>query len=376
MTPVQSPYQSSHSSESLTEDSFSEFSEEDNKPGHAQGHRSRQQRCIVATASLSKAQEASGHQRQQTITGGTQAFNFLANQCFSCTCLSSSLFSPSAENCMVLQFFHLEYICIETHGSGVIFCCSHNSFVPASDLAAHLCKRHNDWSSPKKKEESRNIADHIVATCGLDMEQVARDVLCILPIQLDQPLDQTGVYHSIQCPFCDCWMAKNKSGGSYDRLMRKNHFPHCPQRPGSSNVNERLIAEPRFTYRANISGGASHVFLLPEDWTEEDLNNQAQDDIILPIFKLPCDPQALQGPILAVAQDWPIHLGWEIYAKEIGLDEHFNDLKKLIGPCKKGYNFLEKGLIYLQSYLIRYLKEAGHIIEGSVVGLAKLLVSE
>ncbi|KAF8346247.1 hypothetical protein F5887DRAFT_1073895 [Amanita rubescens] len=327
----------------------------------------RQHRSILASTTLSRAQQIT----QENIPAETSLFTFLDHKCYTCSC---HIPSSHKKRCMVLGFFRLLFL----QSCNAIFCPLHNCIIPASKLEHHLHKAHKEWMSPQKGKESRKMASHIATTCGLDTSQEADDVVAQLPDELEEPLVSKGIFRCYQCPFCPSWLGENTGPGTPGRYLRKHMKEH------HGDKMEVDVGEPRWTYRVAIYPQAStHVFMLPDEWTPEDVGDggDSHSDVsIPPLPSLSTHPD--QSSIaITTTQDWPIHLGWESYASEIKAGAHIKELKKLIGPsksCKDGglTNFLEKGLYYVRRFSIKYMKGAGLIMKDSVIHLGRVLVSE
>jgi hypothetical protein len=123
--------------------------------------------------------------------------------------------------------------------------------------------------------------------------------------------------------------------------------------------------------------------MLPDEWTPEDFGDggDSNSDVSIPPLSTLSTHPDQSSIAITTAQDWPIRLGWESYASEIKAGAHVKELKKLIGLCKSRKdgrltNFLEKGLYYVRRFSIKYMKGAGLIMEGSIIHLGRVLVSE
>ena len=327
----------------------------------------RQQRSILASTTLSRVRQIT----REKLPAETSLFTFLDNECYTCSCLTPS--SPKAR-CTVLGFFQLLFL----QSCNAIFCPLHNCIIPPSKLERHLCKAHKEWTSPQKSIESRNMALHIATTCGLDTSQEADDVVAQLPDELEEPPVSKGICRRYQCPFCRSWLGENTGPGTPERYLRKHVKEH------HSDKMDIDVGESQWTYRVAIySEGSTHVFMLPDEWTPEDFGDDRDSNLdvsIPPLSTLSTHPD--QSSIAtAVVQDWPVRLGWELYASEIKAGAHIKELKKLIGLCKSRKdgrltNFLDKGLKYVRHFSVRYMKGAGLIMESSVIHLGRALVSE
>jgi hypothetical protein len=298
-------------------------------------------------------------------------FTFLDHECYTCAC-----HIPSSHNtrCTVLGFFQLSFVC----SWNAIFCPLHNSIIPASEIKRHLYKSHTEWTSPKKKEESRKMAEHIMASCGLDTNQEAGNIVSQLPDELEEPLVFKGVHRCYRCPYCRTWHAENPGVGT-----REHYLNYHIKTEHNGNKMDVDVGEPRWTYRVTIYPGRStHVFMLPEEWTPDAMEDGEQSDSDFSLPPLPSSSRHhLQSSItITASQDWPVRLRWESYAAEIEAGAHVKQLKKLAAPHKLNnvhqLNFLEKSISYVRCFTVKYMKEAGLIVEGNILVLGRVLVSE
>jgi hypothetical protein len=333
----------------------------------------KQPRNIIAATSLSRTLQVT---QQPPVQAETSSFTFLRQEKYSCSCLSSSL---GPEACTVLGFFEFKFF----QGWKAIFCHTHNCFIPASNLEKHLKTSHKEWTSPTKGQESRDMASHIIMTCGLDVNQTEADVKSQLPDELEKPLTSTALlFQRYQCPFCLCCIRMNNGEGKPDRYLRFKHLPDCPPfREKRISVIQAKIGKARYFYRVNIGSGnqVTHFFSLPSSWSSPGgkQDDYSDSELSFPPFS----PGAMPSTeTTELTQDWPVRLGWESYSTEIGADAHIGHLKRLIRRCRRAgsrhLHFLESGISYIRKYTMRYLTEGGLALAGSHVSLKKLLISE
>lgn len=341
---------------------------------HADGERPsiRQHRSILASATLSRAQQIT--RERLPADSETSLFTFLDHECYTCSCLA-----PSSQNtrCTVLGFFRLLFL----QSCNAIFCPLHNCIIPASKLERHLHKAHKEWTSPQKAKESRKMALHIATTCGLDASQEADDVVAQLPDELEEPPVSRGICRRYKCPYCPSWIGENTGCGTPERYLRKHM-----KKNHSHNMDIDHVGGPHWTYRVAIyPQDSTHVFMLPDEWTPADFGGggggDSDSDVSIPPLPMLSSHPNQSSIANTTMQDWPVQLGWETYASEIKAGAHVKELKKLIGPCKsckdgRLTNFLEKGLYYVRRFSIKYMKGSGLIMKGSVIHLGRVLVSE
>jgi hypothetical protein len=319
-------------------------------------HSNRQHRSIIASMSISRAQET-------THVNHPLPFTFLEHECYSCSCHQS----PSdPKRCAVLNYFRLKFIKSWTS----IFCPDKNRLIPASRLEHYINKNLNG-APPKAREQSKDMANHIVLSCSLVPEQSGDDIKSILPDELDGPLIDTGIFHSFKCPLCDNWAARDRSGGPADRNIRR----HIAEKHEDQNLDAD-IERPRWTYRVQIDGSPSHVFALPLTWAPRDIQNNPELDPLIPDLDL----QAQSSVAIYPTQDWPLRLDWESYAAEINASTHIQQLRTLIGPSKLVNDgsqtyLLESGLRYVRGFCIKYIKGSGTLATESTSHLGRVLVS-
>lgn len=332
--------------------------------------------------SLSK--KCSDHQHRSIIApnsqeihsrpSGLSSFTFLSRECYACTCHHAE--ARFIERCKVLSYFQMEYF-MEWEA---IFCPIHNCMVPASKLADHLCHAHTEWRFPRKKQESQKMAKHIIYVCGLESTQSADDIIKMLPEELDEPLVAKNIFQSFKCSYCDpvSWHVKNTSNGPLDRYIRE-HMKQVHEK-----TSDLDFSDLQWTYRVSIYPQTSnHFFVLPKGSSLETINKSASFDQPVPISNIPTlpVPPAQFSSAFAKTQDWPIRLKWEFYASEIEAGKYVEQLKMLIRPPKirkdeSSANFLEKGLLHIQKFCIKYMKDSGLIAKTSVTQLGRVLVSE
>ncbi|KAN0141557.1 hypothetical protein V8E53_000019 [Lactarius tabidus] len=329
-------------------------------------HSSHQHRSIIASSSLSKF--------QGTIYDGpseSSSFTFLNQECYACTCQLPG----DTGRCKVLGYFQMKFF----QAWQAIFCPIHNCLVPASQLAHHLYDAHTEWTSPRKKEESKDMAKHITSILGLLPTQSADEIMALLPSELNEPLVDDYIHQSFKCSLCKpiSWHVKNTSGGASDRYLRKHMKGH-------EKVSDIKTGDWQWTYRVSIYPQAgNHFFVLPKGGTLESLKDSAVINQPVPVSDFPgLSISSAQSSIaFATTQDWPLHLKWESYAAEIQAGNYVEQLRTLIRPPKvrkagSSTNFLENGLLYVRQFSIRYMKDSGLIFTTSIKHLGKVMVSE
>lgn len=322
----------------------------------------RQHRHIISSISCPRDQET----LQEKNLEESAQFTFLDDECYSCSC---HLSAPPTKRCTVLGYFNLEFI----PQWDAIFCPGHNCLIPASKLEHHLCKAHNEWTSPKKTEESKKMAKHVALSFGLNVSQCASDIKKRLPDELDDPLVEKGVYRSSKCPSCASWFAENDKESPPNRSLLK-HINKLHQ----DGKDHSEIGDPQWTYRVHMyprSSESSHVFVLREGFNSIDLNTHLPFANLPPLPVLPTHTQPSSE--IPTIQDWPIRLKWESYAADIKASKHIKQLRTLLGPPRVGNNhFLEKGLRYVKKFCIKYLRGSGALANAGVTDLSRVLVSE
>lgn len=271
----------------------------------------------------------------------------------------------------MLGYFQLEFL----QSWGAIFCPGHNCLIPASQLAKHLRKVHTEWTSGKKTEASENLALHITSSCGLDVRQVASDITNHLPDELDDPLLENEASRSLKCPKCTHWATYSHSGQP-DRYLHRHMEEHRGTKAGAET------GEPRWIYRIRIyPQAATHVFVLPEGWVPKNTGHCPDYNAALPPSDIPLLPVAPteSSSVIQPTQDWPVRLQWESYAAEIMARDHIKQLRTLIrlqrvGKAGPPITFLEKGLLYVRHFCIKYMKDSGAMVKTGIAHLGRVLV--
>lgn len=246
--------------------------------------------------------------------------------------------------------------------------CGH--MYPPGYLHHHITNKHPDdlditGTGKQKKQLYKVIVAHLLTSHGVREDVISFD----LPETLSDPIPGLTPILSYQCPACPKprWFAWKSLRCHY----REQHQDiECPLK---HSIQPRFIIRP---YRLGSFEGGRHklsdtVVLLPEDWTPTNSNSRPDQTVI------PRD-----RPLVPASAPHLVAIGWSEYLQSLkGADVSL--LMKLV-EMPKGKEMgsfpskriaLEKGMLQIDTLLVRYLKDANAFLDNCHPSVRKSITS-